>query len=170
RTQHGHFTDQHSIGNALTNPGKWPIERIRLLIHLRLEMEPQFRSGNARYLLWPQIYDKMKAVDPSLTEPLRNVQKKFNNMMLTYKRIKASSHSSQQTGWEFYQDFDDVLSQFNDNESHENDDANVHYVKTENNFDDDSVSFSSDDDNNTVTNYKNVVIFKQTPVLSFFKK
>lgn len=125
-------------------------------------MEAQFRSGRSRHLLWPQIYTKLKAADPSITETLKNVQKKFNNLMLTYKRIKSSSRNSNQSKWVFFEDFDEILSQFSDLHD-ENDQSNVRYVKAEQ-ADDDSVSFSSDDGVAPST-YKNVVAYKQEPTI-----
>lgn len=102
----------------------------------------------------------MKSEDPSLSETLKNVQKKFNNLMLTYKRIKSGSHSNNPSRWEFFEDFDKVLSQFVDIKE-EDEQPNVHYVKIEK--DDDSVSFSSDDCD-TRPNYKTIVAhIKQLP-------
>lgn len=121
-------------------------------------MEAQFRNGKSRHLLWPQIYSNLKAADPETTETLKNVQKKFNNMMLTYKRIKSSSRNSSQSKWEFFEDFDEILSQFSESNDG-NDPTNVRYVKVEQ-IDDDSVSFSSDDD--TPTNYRNVAAYKES--------
>lgn len=81
--------------------------------------------------------------------------------MLTYKRIKSSSRGSTQSRWEFFEDFDVILSQFND----ENDQTNVRYVKVEKVDDDDSVSFSSDDCA-TPSNYENVVAYKRgSPII-----
>lgn len=124
-----------------------------------MELEAQFRSGRSRHLLWPQIYNKLKAADPSISETLKNVQKKFNNLMLTYKRIKSSSRGSTQSRWEFFEDFDDILSQFSDMND-ENDQTNVRYVKVEKVDDDDSVSFSSDDCV-TPSNYEKIVAYKR---------
>ncbi|XP_037048554.1 uncharacterized protein LOC119083021 isoform X1 [Bradysia coprophila] len=132
-----------SLCDADTTPGKWTSERIRLLIRLRLEMESQFRSGRSRHLLWPQIYNKLKSAAPSMTETLKNVQKKFNNLMLTYKRINSSPRNINQSRWEFFEDFHAILSQFGDAPA-ENEPTNVRYIQVDK-VDDDSVSFSSDD-------------------------
>lgn len=156
------FTEMFSFtffSEAITTAGKWTAERVRLLIQLRLEMESQFRSGRSRHLLWPQIYHKLKAADPSLTESLKNVQKKYNNLITTYKRIKAmtSRNQTNHSKWEFFDDFDDIFSQLGETQD-DSDQANVRYVKVEK-IDDDSVSFSSDD-GDVPMNYKNVVAYK----------
>ncbi|KAG4077631.1 hypothetical protein HA402_008891 [Bradysia odoriphaga] len=147
-----------SLCDADTTPGKWTSERIRLLIRLRLEMEPQFRSGRSRHLLWPQIYNKLKSAAPSMTETLKNVQKKFNNLMLTYKRINSSPRNINQSRWEFFEDFHVILSQFSDTLA-ESEATNVRYIQV-NKVDDDSVSFSSDDGDGP-SKYKNVVAYKR---------
>ncbi len=155
------FSDASLDETVTNNPGKWSTERIRLLIQLRLEMEAQFRSGRSRHLLWPQVYSKLKSADPSITETLKNVQKKFNNLMLTYKRIKSSSRNVNQSRWEFFDDFDEIMSQFSDTPD-ENDQSNVRYVNVDDKVDDDSVSFSSDDGGapSKFDGYKNVVPYK----------
>ncbi|XP_037048556.1 uncharacterized protein LOC119083021 isoform X2 [Bradysia coprophila] len=147
-----------SLCDADTTPGKWTSERIRLLIRLRLEMESQFRSGRSRHLLWPQIYNKLKSAAPSMTETLKNVQKKFNNLMLTYKRINSSPRNINQSRWEFFEDFHAILSQFGDAPA-ENEPTNVRYIQVDK-VDDDSVSFSSDDGGGP-SKYKNVVAYKR---------
>lgn len=150
------------MGDTVTNTGKWPTDRVRLLIRLRLDMEAQFRNGKSRHLLWPQIYSQLKAADPSMTETLKNVQKKFNNMMLTYKRIKSSSRMyTNHSRWEFFEDFDEILSQFGEMDDG-NEQSNVRYVKVEKLDDDDSVSFSSDDCD-TPSNYNHVVAYTSEP-------
>lgn len=96
--------------------------------------------------------------------------------MLTYKRIKAGSHSNNPSRWEFYDDFDKVLSQFSEIKE-EDEQPNVHYVKIEKaddsvcHLDDgDSVSFSSDDCD-TRPNYKNIVAhIKQLPKQAISRK
>lgn len=92
-----------------------------------------------------------------MTETLKNVQKKFNNLMLTYKRINSSPRNINQSRWEFFEDFHEVLSQLGDAPI-DNEPTNVRYIKVDK-VDDDSVSFSSDDGDRT-SKYKNVVAYK----------
>lgn len=129
-------------------------------------MEAQFRSGRSRHILWSQIYNKMRMFDSSMCETLQNVQKKFNNLMLTYKRIKLTDHGVYPPKWEFFEDFDEGLGQFSETQ---NDDAQspVRYIKVER-LDDDSVSFSSDDcDTRPVRPlYQHLVACKPEPTTS----
>lgn len=85
--------------------------------------------------------------------------------MLTYKRINSSPRNINQSRWEFFEDFHDILSQFDDASpvvGNDNQPENVRYIQM-NKIDDDSVSFSSDDGDDGPSRYKNVVAFQPKP-------
>lgn len=132
-----------SIEDSSSHPSKWPTPRIKLLIRLRLEMESQFRTGKSKHVLWTKVYNKMKAQDPSMPLTLNNIQKKYSNLLLSYKRIKRTSRN-QTPKWEFFEDFDAILSLVLDDNGDDDDQNKIPHIKVEQ-FGDDSVSFSSDD-------------------------
>ncbi|XP_039968046.1 uncharacterized protein LOC120779736 [Bactrocera tryoni] len=83
----------------------------KLLVRCRLDMEQEFSCGKRKKsVLWGKVLDKIKTEAPDLTATKEQLQRKFLNMLATYKRIKKRNRSTGRdaTTWDFFNDFDEV--------------------------------------------------------------
>ncbi|XP_017494330.1 PREDICTED: uncharacterized protein LOC108382471 [Rhagoletis zephyria] len=74
-------------------------------------MEPEFVAGKKKKsVLWGKVLVKMKEVNPEITQSKEVIQRKFLNLLASYKRIKKRNNSTGRdaTTWDFYDDFDNV--------------------------------------------------------------
>lgn len=81
------------------------------MIETRLKYESNFASGKRKKcILWSLILDDIKKTDPEFPFSRDEISRKFNNLLLTYKRIKHRNNESGQeaTRWEFFDNFDSV--------------------------------------------------------------
>ncbi|XP_049303113.1 uncharacterized protein LOC125776197 [Bactrocera dorsalis] len=83
----------------------------KLLVRCRLDMEQEFSCGKRKKsVLWGKVLDNIKTEAPDLTATKEQLQRKFLNMLATYKRIKKRNRSTGRdaTTWDFFNDFDEV--------------------------------------------------------------
>ncbi|XP_053955147.1 uncharacterized protein LOC128861215 [Anastrepha ludens] len=81
----------------------------KLLIRCRLDMEAEFVAGKKkRSVLWGKVLDSMKAVNPDVPDSKEVLQRKFLNLLASYKRIKRRNKESGRdaTTWEYFDEFD----------------------------------------------------------------
>ncbi|XP_050339034.1 uncharacterized protein LOC126765352 [Bactrocera neohumeralis] len=83
----------------------------QLLLRLRLNMEDEFKSGRKKKnVLWKKVLSEIKNVNPHIRLDSTTAQRKFLNLLVTYKRIKKINNSSgrEATSWRYFEDFDEV--------------------------------------------------------------
>lgn len=84
---------------------------MKALVSIRLKHEQDFRNGRQKKsVLWKKIETELKATFPSITHNKDTIQRKFINLLTTYKRIKARNATSgnARSWWDFFEDFDEV--------------------------------------------------------------
>ncbi|XP_054734726.1 uncharacterized protein LOC129242191 [Anastrepha obliqua] len=84
----------------------------QLLLRVRLNMEDEFKSGRRKKnVLWEKVVTEVKNVNPNIRLDSTTAQRKFLNLLVTYKRIKKTNNSSgrEATSWRYFEDFDEVL-------------------------------------------------------------
>nr|XP_014093722.1 uncharacterized protein LOC106619917 [Bactrocera oleae] len=84
---------------------------IKLLIRCRLDMEAEFAAGKKKKaVLWGRVLESMKAVNPEIKDSKEAIQRKFLNMLASYKRIKKRNKSTGRdaTSWEYFEEFNAV--------------------------------------------------------------
>lgn len=61
-------------------------------------------------MLWAKVVDEVKKVNKDLKIDRNIAQRKFSNLLITYKRIKKRNNTSgrESTSWLHYEDFDEV--------------------------------------------------------------
>ncbi|XP_073832438.1 uncharacterized protein isoform X2 [Musca autumnalis] len=90
---------------------KWNYEKKKILAEVRLRRQPDFESNMDRIVLWKQIMAEIKNIDPNFSFSLEEIKITFQNLMVSYKRIKQRHRDTGEktTNWEFFDDFDKVF-------------------------------------------------------------
>lgn len=89
----------------------WKTSQIKLLLDVRLRYEDEFVAGRKKKsVLWGRILDEIKKVDANFPFNKEELNRKFLNLTITYKRIKKRNGESgrNSTYWEFFDTFDEV--------------------------------------------------------------
>lgn len=95
---------------AATN--QWDNQITRLLIATRAKYERDFKEGRVKKgSVWDNILNDMRKVNPNIKFTTLELTKKYNNLMITYKRIKRRGFQSGgevKTSWEYFDSFDSI--------------------------------------------------------------
>ncbi|XP_037808214.1 uncharacterized protein LOC119601369 [Lucilia sericata] len=84
---------------------------LELIIRTRLDMEPEFQEGRKKKtILWERVLSKIKETQPDFKMTKDQINRKFLNLMTTYRRIKdrGSKTGRNATSWEYFKMFDEV--------------------------------------------------------------
>ncbi|XP_036320400.1 uncharacterized protein LOC118734829 [Rhagoletis pomonella] len=84
---------------------------VKLLLRVRLNMEDEFASGRRKKsVLWNKVVEEVKKINRDINIDRHIAQRKFLNMLVSYKRIKKRNNSSgrEATSWLYFEDFDEV--------------------------------------------------------------
>lgn len=82
---------------------------MKCLIDVRLRYEPEFQAGKkTKSTLWGKVWTDIKNVDNDFPFSKEELKRKFLNLVITYKRIKARNGKSgrSSTCWEYFEQFD----------------------------------------------------------------
>ncbi|XP_036317335.1 uncharacterized protein LOC118732309 [Rhagoletis pomonella] len=64
---------------------------VKLLLRVRLNMEDEFASGRRKKsVLWNKVVEEVKKINRDINIDRHIAQRKFLNMLVSYKRIKSA--------------------------------------------------------------------------------
>ena len=67
---------------------------LELLVRTRLDMEPEFAVGRKKSFLWGKVLDSSSIIYLDLQMIREDVARKFQDMVITYKRIKNRNNAT----------------------------------------------------------------------------